>query len=73
MPLIPTIPQIRSDALTLMLAGLDGVVSPLHLAQPFDQLQQYGLGDSVRARVLYVVPLSKVVHFTLQKSVCAKG
>lgn len=68
-----TISKIRSDALTLMLAGLDGVVSPLHLAQPFDQLQQYGLGDSVRGRVLYVMPLSKVVHFTLQKNVCTTG
>ncbi|XP_050706067.1 protein RRP5 homolog [Eriocheir sinensis] len=54
-------------------AGLDGVVSPPHLAQPFDRLQQYGLGGSVRGRVLYVMPLSKVVHLTLQKNVCTTG
>ncbi|KAG0718910.1 Protein RRP5 [Chionoecetes opilio] len=67
-----TISKVRHDAVTLMLADLDGVVSPLHLAQPFEQLQQYSLGDSVRARVLYVTPLSKVVHLTLQKTVCSK-
>ncbi|KAK8381706.1 hypothetical protein O3P69_015033 [Scylla paramamosain] len=67
-----TILKIQNDAIILMLADVDGIVSPLHLVKPFDQLKQYNLGDTVLARVLYVTPLSKVVHFTLQKSVCSK-
>lgn len=67
-----SISKVKHDAIILMLADVDGIVSPLHLAKPFDELKQYNVGDSVQARVLYVTPLRKVVHFTLQKSVCGK-
>ncbi|XP_045137671.1 protein RRP5 homolog [Portunus trituberculatus] len=67
-----TISKIQNDAVILMLADIDGIVSSLHLAKPFDKLKQYRVGDTVVARVLYVTPLRKVVHLTLQKSVCSK-
>lgn len=66
-----SISKVQREGLYLMMADFDGVVSCLHLKRPFDQLSQYKISQKVRARVLYVMPLTKVVHFTLQETVCA--
>lgn len=64
--------QLRKNGLNVILADLDGVVGRMHLKGPFDQLNQYQLAQKVRARVLYITPFTRVVHFTLKKSVCCE-
>ncbi|KAG7169026.1 RRP5-like [Homarus americanus] len=65
-----SVSKVQKEGLNLILAEFDGVVSRLHLKKPLDQLNQYKMAQRVQARVLYIMPLTKVVHFTLQKNVC---
>nr|XP_045592491.1 protein RRP5 homolog [Procambarus clarkii] len=67
---VTSISKIEKEGLYLIAAGCDGVVHRLHLEQPLDRLKQYKMAQKVRARVLYIAPLTKVVHFTLQKETC---
>lgn len=68
-----SISKVHREGLSLIMAGCTGVVHRLHLQKPLDRLNQYEQAQNVRARVLYITPLSKVVHFTLQKEVFASS
>lgn len=64
--------QVHQEGLTVLLSGADGVVNRLHLKSTVDTVNQYSVNMKVLARVLYIMPLTKVVHLTLQSSVCSE-
>ncbi|KAK3873019.1 hypothetical protein Pcinc_021945 [Petrolisthes cinctipes] len=66
-----TVSKIHASVLNVLLGGIDGVVNHQHLTKPTDKLQKYQVNQKVLARVLYIMPLTKVVHLTLQETVCS--
>ncbi|KAK7086951.1 hypothetical protein SK128_004865 [Halocaridina rubra] len=64
-----TISRVGHRCLKLMLAEYDGVVGPKHLRTPVNVLSNYRVGQDVVARVLYITPLSRTVHLTLQNDI----
>ncbi|KAK4313675.1 hypothetical protein Pmani_014964 [Petrolisthes manimaculis] len=63
--------KIHASVLNVLLGGIDGVVNHQYLTKPTDKLQKYQVNQKVLARVLYIMPLTKVVHLTLQETVCS--
>ncbi|XP_064095181.1 protein RRP5 homolog [Macrobrachium nipponense] len=64
-----TVTMVKKHYMRLLLAESDGIVDPHHLQSPLDQLDSYEVGQKVKVRVMYITPLSRVVHLTLQSKI----
>ncbi|XP_068236027.1 protein RRP5 homolog [Palaemon carinicauda] len=62
-----TVTTVDKRCMKLLLAESDGIVGPHHLQSSLEQLSDYDVGQKVKARVMYITPLSRVVHLTLQQ------
>lgn len=64
-----TVTMVKKHCMRLLLAEADGVVDPHHLQSPLEQLDNYEESQKVKARVMYITPLSRVVHLTMQSKI----